>query len=85
MPTEHYSTILPRTGDTRRILLGKILYALLGGGGGGGGTGANQIVPYTGIDPNSDGVLPGDITMPAIAVKPGESTWTWTTPAGPWA
>lgn len=49
--------------------------ACAGGGGGGGGSG--QIVPYTGANPNSDGVLPTNTQAIAIAVKPGSALWTW--------
>lgn len=51
---------------------------------GGGGAGASQIVAYTTTDPNTDGVVPPDLTKPAIAVKPFATTYVWTTPAGPW-
>jgi hypothetical protein len=44
------------------------------GGGSGSGSG---LVPYTGADPNSDGVTPTDQDADAVAVKPGGTIWTW--------
>lgn len=49
-----------------------------------GGGGVGQVLAYTTTDPNTDGVVPPTPANPAIAVKPGGSIFTWTTPAGPW-
>ena len=43
----------------------------------GSGIGNAQIVAYTGADPNSDGVVPANTQAPAIAVKPGATSYTW--------
>jgi hypothetical protein len=43
----------------------------------GSGIGNAQIVLYSGADPNSDGVVPANQNAPAIAVKPGSTTYTW--------
>lgn len=52
-----------------------MLYLLnqLAGSMGGGG----QIVEYTTTGPTADAVVPNDLDAPAIAVKPGGSTFTW--------
>lgn len=57
---------------------------ILAAGGGGSGGGSGQIVPYTGADPNSDGVFPADLTKAAIAVKPSGTTYTWDKDAQTW-
>ena len=44
---------------------------------GGGGGGSGQIVPYTGADPNSDGVTPTNLNAAAIAVKPSATEYIW--------
>jgi hypothetical protein len=41
------------------------------GASGGSGGGAGQIRKYTSDDPNADGIIPADITQPAIAYKLG--------------
>lgn len=37
----------------------------------------NQIVYYSGADPNSDGIVPPNPNSAAIAVKPGQTTYVW--------
>lgn len=64
--TETYGSIKPQPSDTRRVLLGKILNATLSGGGGGG---SGQVEFYTASDPNTQGLIPADITKAAIAYK----------------
>lgn len=44
----------------------------------------SQIVSYSGVGPTSDGVLPPDLNQPAIAVKSGESTFTWSVALQSW-
>jgi len=69
MPVEHYSTLFPTTGDTRRLLLGKMLYVLAsGGGGGGGGSGTNDVI-YETSDPNTEGLVPPLPALSSIAYK----------------
>lgn len=48
-------------------LLAQISTAL--GGGGGGGVDINQVLAYTGTDPNADGIKPGNLLDGAIAYK----------------
>lgn len=83
MAIENYGTLLPTTGDTKRILEGKILRTIAAGGGGGGG-GAIQVFAYTGTDPNSDGIVPTNTQIINLAAKPGASTWTWSVAAQNW-
>ena len=66
----------------KMIELGMLNLLVQNGGGGLGGAG--QIVAYTGNDPNSDGVKPANINAPAIAVKPGATTYTWDPVAHTW-
>lgn len=61
-----------------------LLAQIVANGGGGGTGGSGQIVAYTGANPNADGVTPTDTTKPAIAVKPGDVTWTWSIAAQNW-
>jgi hypothetical protein len=65
-----------------RGLLEAIVASACAGGGGGGGSG--QIVAYTGVDPNADGVKPTNLNAAAIAVKPGDVTWTWSIAGQNW-
>lgn len=51
-------------------LLGQLV---AGSGVGGGG----QILEYTTTGPTADGLVPDTLNKPAIAVKPGGSTFTW--------
>lgn len=46
--------------------------------------GSSQIVPYTGANPNADGVKPGNTQAAAIAVKPASTTWTWSVAGQTW-
>ena len=50
----------------------------------GSSSSASQIVPYTGTDPNSDGVFPADRQSPAIAVKPFNTTYVWSVALQTW-
>ena len=49
-----------------------------------GGVGTGQIVAYTGNDPNTDGVFPANRNAPAIAVKPNNTTYTWSVANQDW-
>lgn len=37
----------------------------------------NQVMYYSGTDPNSDGIVPINPNAAAIAVKPGSSSYVW--------
>lgn len=66
-----------------RALMEAIVASACAGGGGSGGNA--QIVAYTGANPNSDGVKPGNLTSPAIAVKPSAPVYTWNVGTQLWA
>jgi hypothetical protein len=48
------------------------------------GGGASQIVPYTGANPNADGVKPANTALAAIAVKPTGTLYVWNVATQVW-
>ena len=68
----------------KQMLASMVNLLCVGGGTGGGASGSGQIVAYTGANPNADGVKPANTQLPAIAVKPAGTTYTWSIAAQNW-
>ncbi len=62
-------------GMSERDLMMATLASACAAGGGIGGSG--QIVQYFTTDPNTDGVVPANLNLIAIACKPSSTTYTW--------